>query len=197
MSHFLRLSVMVPLLMCFSLVSTNAFSYPGMQKKTDGQVQSSVDLINVLPKSYPIDVVTFKDANGKAVDFTQYRGKIVMVNMWATWCPPCVRELPAIERFKAKFDKNQFTILPISIDIDGKEQVGPFLKSLGMESFQTYYDPQQALSDVFPLDTIPATFILNKQGELIAFVRTFVDWDDVKAVELINRFIDKEANKAL
>nr|WP_258405332.1 TlpA disulfide reductase family protein [Shewanella mesophila] len=183
--------------MCASLASMDAMAYPGMQKKTEGQVQSSVDLINVLPKSYPIDVVAFKDGNGKAVDFSEYRGQIVMVNMWATWCPPCVRELPALDRFKAKFDQTKFTVLPISIDIDGKDKVEPFLKTLGMEAFQTYYDQTQALGEVFPLDTIPATFILNKQGELIAFVRTFVDWDDPKAVELINSFIDKEANKSI
>lgn len=170
-------------------------AYPGMQKKNSGEVQSSVDLINVLPKSYPIEAVPFKDAQGKSIDFSQYKGQVVMVNMWATWCPPCVRELPAIDRFKAKFDPNEFRILPISIDMKGKEQVEPFLASLGMDKFETYYDPQQQLGQVFPLDTIPATFILNQQGELIAFVRTFVDWDDEKAVELIQGFIKQAAQK--
>lgn len=197
MSKLFGTSLILPLLMCASLASIDAVAYPGMQKKAEGQVQSSVDLINVLPKSYPIEIVAFKDGNGQAVDFNQYHGQIVMVNMWATWCPPCVRELPALDRFKAKFDQTKFTVLPISIDIDGKDKVEPFLKTLGMEAFQTYYDQTQALGEVFPLDTIPATFILNKQGELIAFVRTFVDWDDPKAVELINSFIDKEANKSI
>ncbi|MCE9680370.1 TlpA family protein disulfide reductase [Shewanella sp. AS1] len=173
------------------LGSTDAQAYPGMQKQAQGEVQSSVDKINVLSKPFPIDLVTFQDANGKDVDFSQYRGRLVMINMWATWCPPCVRELPALERFKAKFDQNKFTVLPISIDAEGKKQVEPFLKSLEMGSFETYYDQQQALANVFPLDTIPATFILNKEGELVAFVRTFVDWDDEKAVALINSLLEK------
>jgi len=181
----------VSLLALSSLSVTSAFAYPGMQKKAEAGTQSSIDLINVLPKTYPIDIVPFKDSKGSAVDFSQYKGKVIMVNMWATWCPPCVRELPAIERLSTKFDSNDFEILPISIDLEGKDKVEPFLKELGMEAFNSYYDEEQKLSRVFPLDTIPATFILNKDGELLAFVRTFVDWDDKKAEELIQSFIDK------
>ncbi|WP_394206037.1 TlpA disulfide reductase family protein [Shewanella waksmanii] len=169
-----------------------AQAYPGMQKQAQGEVQSSIDLINVLPKPYPIDVVPFKDGAGNSVDFSQYRGQVIMVNMWATWCPPCVRELPALDRFAKKFDQQDFAVLPISIDLDGTEQVKPFLEKLGMPEFNTYYDKTQQLGQVFPLDTIPATFILNGKGELVAFVRTFVDWDDEKAVSLINSFIEQE-----
>ncbi|ESE42970.1 TlpA disulfide reductase family protein [Shewanella decolorationis] len=169
-------------------------AYPGMQQ-ANKPIESTVDLINVLPKTYPIEPVAFSDVDGKALDFSQYKGKVVMVNMWATWCPPCVRELPAIERLATKFKAEEFALLPISIDADGKQQVQPFLTSLGMANFNSYYDPEQNLGQVFPLDTIPATFILDQNGQLIAFVRSFVDWDDAKAVSLIQGFIDKGAKK--
>ncbi|MCL1122848.1 TlpA disulfide reductase family protein [Shewanella bicestrii] len=171
-----------------------AQAYPGMQQ-ANKPIESTVDLINVLPKTYPIEPVAFSDVDGKAIDFSQYKGKVVMVNMWATWCPPCVRELPAIERLATKFKAEEFALLPISIDADGKQQVQPFLTSLGMANFNSYYDPEQNLGQVFPLDTIPATFILDQNGQLIAFVRSFVDWDDAKAVSLIQGFIDKGAKK--
>ncbi len=191
MSKLISSLLSAMLLLSVGLVSTDSNAYPGMQKKAQTEVQSRIELINVLPKPFPIDLVSFQDADDKDLDFSQYKGKVVMINMWATWCPPCVRELPALERFKAKFEQDKFVMLPISIDQDGKQKVQPFLKSLKMESFESYYDQKQALGTVFPLDTIPATFILNKQGELIAFVRTFVDWDDPKAVELINGFLEQ------
>ncbi|MCH1931996.1 TlpA family protein disulfide reductase [Shewanella sp. A25] len=169
-------------------------AYPGMQQ-ANKQVESTVDLINVLPHTFPIEAVAFNDVDGKAIDFSHYKGKVVMVNMWATWCPPCVRELPAIERLSTKFKADDFVLLPISIDVDGKQQVQPFLTSLGMPNFNSYYDPEQNLGQVFPLDTIPATFILDQNGQLIAFVRSFVDWDDAKAQKLIQGFIDKGAKK--
>lgn len=179
----------------FSLLACGvAHAYPGMQQATK-PMESTVDLINVLPKTFPIEPVAFNDVDGKAIDFSQFKGKIIMVNMWATWCPPCVRELPAIERLATKFKAEDFVLLPISIDAEGKQQVQPFLNSLGMPNFNSYYDQSQSLGDVFPLDTIPATFILDQQGQLIAFVRSYVDWDDAKAVSLIQGFIDKGSKK--
>ncbi|GIU27216.1 TlpA disulfide reductase family protein [Shewanella sp. MBTL60-007] len=186
----MRLTI-VGLVAATMLVAAGAQAYPGMEKQAERQVQSSVDLISVLPKPFPIEAVPFKDSKGEAVDFSQYKGKVIMVNMWATWCPPCVRELPAISRFSAKIGSDDFEVLPVSIDLEGNKQVEPFLKSLGMEDFNTYYDKEQKLGHVFPLDTIPATFILNREGELIAFVRTFVDWDDDKAVTLIKSFLEQ------
>ncbi len=182
-------STIVGLAAATMLFAVGAQAYPGMEKQAERQVQSSVDLISVLPKPFPIEAVAFKDSEGSSVDFSQYKGKVIMVNMWATWCPPCVRELPAISRFSAKIGSDDFEVLPVSIDLEGNKQVEPFLKSLGMEDFNTYYDKEQKLGNVFPLDTIPATFILNREGELIAFVRTFVDWDDDKAVTLIKGFL--------
>ncbi|MEN8619533.1 TlpA disulfide reductase family protein [Shewanella baltica] len=179
----------------FSLLAGGvAHAYPGMQQATK-PMESTVDLINVLPKTFPIEPVAFNDVDGKAIDFSQFKGKIIMVNMWATWCPPCVRELPAIERLATKFKAEDFVLLPISIDAEGKQQVQPFLNSLGMPNFNSYYDQSQSLGDIFPLDTIPATFILDQQGQLIAFVRSYVDWDDAKAVSLIQGFIDKGSKK--
>jgi thiol-disulfide isomerase/thioredoxin len=180
------------------LLSTGgmAYAYPGMLPASQ-PVASTADLINVLPQTYPITPVVFHDAEGKAINFSQFKGKIVMVNMWATWCPPCVRELPAIERLMTKFKVADFAFLPISIDTEGKEQVQSFLSTLSMTNFTSYYDQQQNLGQVFPLDTIPATFILDQNGELIAFARSYVDWDDAKAVSLIQGFIDKARKTAL
>lgn len=184
------------ILSCLSLLAGgSAYAYPGMQQATK-PIESTVDLINVLPKTYPIKPVAFNDVDGKAIDFSHYKGKVIMVNMWATWCPPCVRELPAIERLATKFKAEDFALLPISIDAEGKQQVQSFLNTLGMAGFNSYYDPEQNLGQVFPLDTIPATFILDQDGQLIAFVRSFVDWDDAKAVSLIQGFIDKGREKS-
>ncbi|WOT05112.1 TlpA disulfide reductase family protein [Shewanella youngdeokensis] len=179
------------------LLAGSVQAYPGMEAAKEEEsasnydYPSTVDQINVLPKPFPIEAVPFKDNKGNTIDFSQYKGKIIMVNMWATWCPPCVRELPALSRISAKVGSDDFEVIPVSIDEAGNSKVEPFLKRLRMEGFTTYYDQEQALGTVFPLGTIPATFILNREGELIAFVRTFVDWDDDKAVKLIQGFLER------
>ncbi|MGI2261674.1 TlpA disulfide reductase family protein [Shewanella sp. GXUN23E] len=176
-----------------SLLSGVAQAYPGMQPHPQVNSGSTVDKVQLLPKSFPIEAIPFQTVDGKPVDFSQYKGKVVMVNMWATWCPPCVRELPALDKLSQQFDPDEFVVLPISIDAEGQQQVQPFLKELGMSDFISYYDPQQKLGEIFPLDYIPATFILDQNGDLIAFVRSFVDWNDPKAVEMIRGMI---ANKS-
>ncbi|GGI92809.1 TlpA disulfide reductase family protein [Shewanella gelidii] len=185
-------SLVSGMLMGLLCLSSAAYAYPGAQNKQQAQGDSRVRFVSILPQSYPIEAIPFKDTKGNETSFGDFKGKIVMVNMWATWCPPCVRELPALERLADKFSAEEFVVLPISIDRDGKDKVEPFLKSVGLESFSTFYDKDLELGAVFPLDTIPATFILNQQGELIAYVRTFVDWDDKEAEALISAFLSKD-----
>ncbi|MGI2111775.1 TlpA family protein disulfide reductase [Shewanella frigidimarina] len=155
-----------------------ANAYPGMQAAAKQTSESTLERINILPQPFPIALVDFTDLVGQSVNFEQYKGKVVVVNLWATWCPPCVRELPALNRLNQTLNAEHFALLPISIDAEAVAIVQPFLESLGLGEFNSYFDPQQQLRDVFPLDTIPATFILNEQGELVAYVRSYVDWDD-------------------
>ncbi len=164
-----------------------ASAYPGMQAQSNPATQSTLDRINILPQPFPIALVDFTNATGKPVNFEHYKGKVVIVNLWATWCPPCVRELPALHRLTQTLNADQFVLLPISIDADAAI-VKPFLAEIGLSAFNSYFDPQQDLRDVFPLDTIPATFILNEQGELVAYVRSYVDWDDKNAVAFLTQF---------
>ena len=170
------------------LIANSGVAYPGMQPTQTPVSQTGLDKITILPQPFPIAQVNFSQLNNDQIDFEAFKGKVVVVNMWATWCPPCVRELPALDRLANKIDQSQYTLLPISIDADGKEIVQPFLESIGLAEFESYFDPQQNLREVFPLETIPATFILNPQGELVAYVRSYVDWDDENAIAFLKQF---------
>ncbi|WP_417761888.1 TlpA disulfide reductase family protein [Shewanella sp.] len=161
---------------------------------------STADRINVLPHGFPLKTVPFNDAQGNSHDLSQYKGKVVIVNMWATWCPPCVRELPALDRLSQKLADDNVVLVPISIDQTEQQQVRSFLNEQGMQNFNSFYDPHMQLSEIFPLDTIPATFILSPEGTLVAFVRSFVDWDDPKVEQKIRKLIahhPKSVNSAV
>jgi thiol-disulfide isomerase/thioredoxin len=170
------------------VIIEGSYAYPGMQPSEKPVSQTGLDKITVLPQPFPIAQVNFSQLNDQQIDFEAFKGKVVVVNMWATWCPPCVRELPALDRLAKKIDQNQYVLLPISIDAQGKEIVQPFLQSIGLMAFESYFDPEQNLREVFPLETIPATFILNPQGELVAYVRSYVDWDSEDAIDFLSQF---------
>jgi thiol-disulfide isomerase/thioredoxin len=169
-------------------IASMANAYPGMQAAAKQTTESTLDRINILPQPFPIALVDFTNPVGQPINFEHYKGKVVVVNVWATWCPPCVRELPALNRLDKSLDVEHFALIPISIDAEAVNVVQPFLESLELSTFNSYFDPQQQLRDVFPLDTIPATFILNEQGELVAYVRSFVDWDDKNVISFLNQF---------
>ena len=169
-------------------IASGVNAYPGMQAAAKQTSESTLERINILPQPFPIALVDFTDLVGQSVNFEQYKGKVVVVNLWATWCPPCVRELPALNRLNQTLNAEHFALLPISIDAEAVAIVQPFLESLGLGEFNSYFDPQQQLRDVFPLDTIPATFILNEQGELVAYVRSYVDWDDTSVATFLEQF---------
>jgi thiol-disulfide isomerase/thioredoxin len=169
-------------------IASMANAYPGMQAAAKQTTESTLDRINILPQPFPIALVDFTNPVGQPINFEHYKGKVVVVNVWATWCPPCVRELPALNRLDKSLDAEHFALIPISIDAEAVNVVQPFLESLELSTFNSYFDPQQQLRDVFPLDTIPATFILNEQGELVAYVRSFVDWDDKNVISFLEQF---------
>ncbi|WP_350432261.1 TlpA disulfide reductase family protein [Shewanella sp. H8] len=177
----------------FLLIGVNCEvnAYPGMQAAAEQTSDSTLERINVLPQPFPIALIDFTNIVDEPVNFEQYKGKVVVVNIWATWCPPCVRELPALHRLNQTLNAEQFALVPISIDANAANIVQPFLADLGLSAFDSYFDPQQHLRDAFPLDTIPATFILNEQGELVAYVRSYVDWDDKNAMAFLSQFSTK------
>ncbi|QIR13227.1 TlpA disulfide reductase family protein [Shewanella aestuarii] len=170
------------------IIIESSHAYPGMQPSQKTVSQTGLDKITILPQPFPIAQVDFSQLNDEKIDFEAFKGKVVVINMWATWCPPCVRELPALDRLANKINPEQYVLLPISIDVQGKEIVQPFLDSIGLTAFESYFDPMQNLRAVFPLDTIPATFILNPQGELVAYVRSYVDWDSEDAIDFLSQF---------
>ncbi|GLS84851.1 TlpA family protein disulfide reductase [Paraferrimonas haliotis] len=184
------LSILVAFL-TLTLASAGVNAYPGMQPKTE-KPQSSVDRITQLDEPFAIENVVFTDADGKELSVDSFKGKVVMINYWATWCPPCIREIPALKKLEQSVNDDDFVFLPVSIDLEGKAKVDQFLKDYQIGEFHSYYDPKQSSGSVFPLDVIPASFILNRKGELVAFARTYIEWDDPKALQLIQSYLNQK-----
>ena len=88
--------------------------------------------------------IRFTDPEGALVTLMDKRGRVVLMNFWATWCPPCVREMPSLDRLQAKFDKNIFEVVLISEDREAG-MIGPFYERLGLKNLAGYHDPYSRL----------------------------------------------------
>jgi len=108
---------------------------------------------------------TLKDLSGKAWTFAELRGKVVLVNFWATWCPPCRKEMPDLETLYGRFGSKGLVVLGISDEEAAK--VGPFVRERKI-SFPVLLDPGRKVNDEFVVEGIPKSFVYDREGKLVA-----------------------------
>ena len=134
-------------------------------------------LPDVTPQSVPDLKVEIMDMDGRLVTLADYHGAPLLVNFWATWCPPCVAELPALERAVAPFGAQSVRVLLVSVDRGGAKKAAPFLEKHGVSSPKMAFDPKGALSRHLAVRGLPTTFLLTAdQTKSWAFVGPF-EWD--------------------
>lgn len=108
---------------------------------------------------------TLKDLTGKTWTFSELRGKVVLVNFWATWCPPCRKEIPYMETLYERFQKQGLVILAISDEEAAK--VGPFMQERKV-GFPVLLDPDRKVNDLFAVNGIPKSFVYDRDGKFVA-----------------------------
>ena len=138
----------------------------------------------------PAPDFTFPGLDGKMVSLSDYKGKVVLVNIWATWCPPCVDEMPSMEKLYNKFKGQNFEILAVSIDEPGLKAVAPFMRKFNL-TFPALIDSKGAINAVYGVTGVPESFIIDKQGILAKKIVGPVDW----ASPAIFRFFSEEIEK--
>ena len=134
-------------------------------------------LPDVTPQSVPDLKVEIMDMDGLSVTLADYHGAPLLVNFWATWCPPCVAELPALERAVAPLEAQSVRVLLVSVDRGGAKKAVPFLEKHGVSSPELAFDLQGALSRHLAVRGLPTTFLLSAdQTKSWAFLGPF-EWD--------------------
>jgi peroxiredoxin len=118
---------------------------------------------------------TFPDINGKEVSLSDHRGKVVLVNVWATWCPPCRQEMPSMQSLYEKFKGENFEILAVSIDSEGREAVAPFMRKMNL-TFPALLDPGESIRSLYGITGVPESFIIDKQGILVEKIIGPINW---------------------
>ena len=118
---------------------------------------------------------TFPDIHGKEVSLSEYRGKVVLVNVWATWCPPCRKEMPSMQKLYDKFKGGNFEILAVSIDSQGREVVAPLIEKMNL-TFPALLDPGETIKPLYGITGVPESFIIDKDGVLVEKIIGPINW---------------------
>ena len=123
----------------------------------------------------PAPNFTYPGLDGKKISLTDYRGKVVLLNIWATWCPPCVEEMPSMERLYRKLQGEDFVILTVSIDTSGAKVVVPFMRKYKL-TFPALIDYEGTIRELYETTGVPESFIIDKKGILVKKIIGPLDW---------------------
>lgn len=141
------------------------------------------------PKEVP--EFTFVDENGARKSLNDWRGRIVLLNIWATWCAPCREEMPSLSRLQEKLGGEDFAVVPVSVDRKGIEAVRKFLDEIGVHNLPALIDPAARLNFKVRALGLPATLLIDRQGREIGRMVGPAEWDSPEAVALLRAAIAK------
>lgn len=143
-----------------------------------------------LDVGYAAPDFTLPDLDGKMVSLSDHRGKVVLVNIWATWCRPCVDEMPSMEKLYQEFKGDDFEILAISIDTLGIKAVTPFMKKYKL-TFPALIDTEGEIKTLYKATGIPESFIIDKEGILIKKIIGARNWASPQVFRFFRDLIQK------
>ena len=126
----------------------------------------------------------FEDPEGEPASLADFRGKPLLVNLWATWCAPCIAEMPTLDSLAAR-EKDRLRVVTISQDLDGRDKVEAFFARQGYRQLETWLDPQMALMGELKVDILPTTILYDSQGREVWRVVGMEEWDSGRAALLL------------
>ena len=132
--------------------------------------------------------LTFLDHKSKEYKIDDYRGNLILLNFWATWCAPCKEEMPSLELLMSNKKITNLKIFPINIGQDNVEKASNFFKDIGIINLGLYFDTPTNLPKKFQLRGIPTSILLNKDGEEFARIVGSIDFSDEKFIEWLKKY---------
>lgn len=144
------------------------------------------------PRSLP--EFHFVDGSGEKRTLADFNGKILLINLWATWCPPCREEMPSLDRLDARMGGNDFQVLAISTDLQGISVVQAFYRTAGITSLKAYIDQNGETENALKVPGLPTTLLVDKKGNAVGVKVGPADWDSDTVTSVVNGQISASAD---
>ena len=143
----------------------------------------------VLSKNQKIyEEVVFKDSNDYDVNLDDFKGKLLILNFWATWCAPCKEEMPSLDNLQSNTELDNLKIFPINISREDLPKSESFFKELKIKNLEIYFDAPITLAKKFALRGVPTTIIFNKEGKEFARIIGSIDFNDEEFINWLKLY---------
>ncbi len=143
-------------------------------------------VINKELKKY--DELTFLDAKNQQLNLNNYRGKVIILNFWASWCAPCKKEMPSLDLLQSNENLDNLKIFPINIGQDDLTKASKFFEDLKIKNLELYFDSSITLAKTFALRGIPTSILINKNGLEFARIIGSIDFEDEKFIKWLSNY---------
>lgn len=138
----------------------------------------------------PAPNFTLQGLDGRMVSLSDHKGKVVLLNIWATWCPPCVSETPSIDKLYKMLKDEDFELLAVSVDKGGKKVVENFMNKKNL-SFPVLLDPDGSVARLYRTTGVPESFIIRKDGTVDSKIEGAIDWTSPKVIKYFQNLIQE------
>ncbi|MET1027541.1 MAG: TlpA disulfide reductase family protein [Dongiaceae bacterium] len=161
---------------------------PAMAQAGDGSADIQPGLFQKLSPAPSLAGVVVTDAQGADVDLGGYKGKSLLLNVWATWCAPCVAEMPSLNRLQAKLGSDSFAVVPVAVDEASLDKVKAFLVDHQLDKLPALLDANHALDRVLKVAALPTSLLVSPDGKILARFTGDNKWDCGKAQAAVEAF---------
>ena len=163
---------------CFSVFSSIS--------QTNEDVPLNNIAINEIPK--PISSLIFEDFSGNEINLKNYHGKLVIINFWATWCAPCKKEMPSLDRLYQDKNFKNLQVFAVNMEQPNKLKTEKFFTNLNIQKLEIFFDQNLNFVKEFKLRGVPTTILINKKGEEFARIIGEVNFQDKKFVKWLLKY---------
>lgn len=140
----------------------------------------------------PLPALSFVDGNKQKRTLASFKEKLVLLNIWATWCGPCREEMPTLDRLQAQLGSKAFEVVALSIDNTVVSTIEKFYEELNLDALAVYVDPTGSAMTILNVKGIPATLLISPQGKEIGRMLGPAEWDAPEIVETIRQYLPAE-----
>jgi thiol-disulfide isomerase/thioredoxin len=137
----------------------------------------------------PAPQTPFLAGDGTEITLGDFEGRVLLVNFWATWCAPCIRELPSLDRLQLRLGGEGLLVLAISQDRGGAKVAAPFLKKLDIYRLGLFLDPKMKLGRAFGVRALPWTILIGRDGKMVGQLPGYAEWDSEEGIALIRHYL--------
>ena len=163
---------------CFNIFSSIS--------QTNEDVPLNNMAINEIPK--PILSLIFEDFSGNEINLNQYKGKLVIINFWATWCAPCKKEMPSLDNLSENKKFKNLKIFAVNMEHPNTEKAKIFFKNLNIKNLKIFFDPNLNFVKEFELRGIPTTILINKEGSAFARIIGEINFTDKEFLTWLKKY---------